>query len=172
MDKYVKELTQLVSGLEEDCGLCLKAGDGLEYYKMDMVDVMNYCANQIDISPTDAVKELNRRIGRKMVLLSYVSSRLTFFGKKRLDYSAYPCMTEVAKALLAFTSKASLNVDALQRLDNVLIVMDELDRKDKEIRKSLGYRYLRLFLVLALYGSYCNASIVASFILEQFIVRR
>ena len=170
MDKYIVELNKVATSIEELCGLALKTDDGITVGDMNADDVVAYCSENYAKLPPNAVKDLKVGIGRKVVLLAYMSCRLHFFGKKKLDYSAFPCMKEVASLLLQFTEVKNLSDDILPALNRAVMILADIDSKDKTVKKTLSYRYLRIFLLLVVYGSNSNAGIVASFILEQLIV--
>lgn len=170
MDKYLVELNRIATDIEHLCGLSLITADGVAVGAMDMDDVVAYCSqNSSKLSPT-ALKDLNVGVGRKAVLLSYLSDRLHFYGKKKLDFSAIPCMKELASLLIQFTEKKNLSNDLLKGLNRSVMILTEVDHKDRTVKKTLGYRFLRIFLLLVVYGNNCNASVVANLILEQLVV--
>lgn len=170
MDKYLVEMNKIATDIEGLCGLSLRTDEGVLVGDMNMDDVIAYCAENSSKLPPNALKDLNVSIGRKVVLLSYISCRLHFFGKKKLDFSAIPCMKEIASLLIRFTEKRNLSDDLLSHLNKAVVILAEVDNKDRTAKKTLSYRYLRIFLLLVIYGSNCNAGVVAVFILEQLIV--
>ena len=114
---------------------------------------------------------MNASAGRALVPLSYTRDRLDYYNKKRLDYSRYPGMLEVSSVLLKFTHVETVNEDSLRNINMIIEVLTEIDSRYMNFRGGLGYRYLRIFVVLAVFGNYFNAAIVARFILYQFVVK-
>lgn len=117
----------------------------------------------------------NEEVGRKIVLLAYLILRSKFRGEHRLDLRSIPVLSEVSEILLIFTEKKNVvNKDTFQdnmrQLNKLTLVLSKVDETSMKARYGLGYRYLRLFILLTLFGSYTNASIVATFILEQLEV--
>lgn len=171
MDKYLSEMEGIADNLEELCGLSISKSNGGDWRDSGIEDVLNFCLNESQKLPAESVKALNASVGRKIVLLSYVNERLKFYNKKKLDFSWMPCMSEVAKTLLPFTQKSTVTPVALNALDKCILVLSDVDNRNRHAVDLLGYRYLRLFLVLVSYNFLCSASIVADFILSQLIVR-
>ena len=44
------------------------------------------------------------------------------------------------------------------------------DAKTAKMRNAMGYRFLRIFVVILLNGNISHASVIADFILNQFII--
>lgn len=170
MDKYLIELSQVADEIEKLCGLTLTNGDGILIKELDMDDVVVFCDKNSTQLPPKALSDLNVGVGRQIVKISYISDRLHYYGKKKLDFSQIPCMGEVARMLIGFTEKKSLSDKSLVNLNKLVLVLSEVDRKDRVLKNALSYRYLRIFLLLMVYGCSCNAGVIANFILEQLIV--
>lgn len=170
-DAYVDKLEQIVAQIEELYGLCEKSEVGLEYWKVDVQDVIAFVSKRVSGMSKDELKQVNSQVGRKVVMLSYLKDRMTYFGKKKLDFSEMPCMATIAKILITFTARGTIVPDSLQSLNKVILILSKIDVKNVKYRYSLAYRYLRIFIVMALHGNYCNASVIASIILEQIIVK-
>lgn len=163
MDKYVVELSRIITELEGLCGITDTMTGGIE-------EVLNQCGEKFSSLPQGALKDLNFSVGHRILQLSYTKDRLAYYGKRKLDYSNYPMIRETAKALLAFTDKRQVNKNMLNELNTIIIILSGIEVKDPSVTGTLGYRYLRIFLVLVVYGLFCNASIVSRFIIEQLIV--
>jgi hypothetical protein len=138
----------------------------------DIIDVVKYIKGNLKQQDPSKVYDINVSAGKSLVLLSYVSSRMKFFNKKRLDYSAYPYMKTVCKVLLNFTSSSTVNVDNVKLVNKIIVILSKIDERFVQYRYGLGYRYLRIFIIMILYGNYTNAAVVADFILNQIIVKR
>ena len=79
-------------------------------------------------------------------------------------------LREVAEILDKFQDKKNFN-KCVAQLNKIIQVLNALDTKSVKARSGLGYRYLRIFVVLVMYRSSCNAAIVASFILSQILMK-
>lgn len=170
-DTYLTKLEQIVASIEGIYGLTAKSELGLEYWKADMTDVISAVSIAASGMSKENVHARNVAAGKQVVLLAYVKERMSYYKKKKLDFSSFPCMQIIAQILLAFTSRDRITVDSVKDLNKIVFIMSEIDAKDVKCRYLLSYRYLRIFIIMALYGNYCNASVIASLILEQIIVK-
>lgn len=170
MDKYLVELEKIATAMEEVCGLGIER-DGVPVRQLRAEDVMQFCNDNNAKLPRQALKDLNVSVSRQAVKLAYTTSRMHYFNRKKLDFSNIPCLMEIAQTLMFFTQKQELTKEQLVQLDKIIMILSEIDQKDKEQKSTLVYRYLRLFLLLIIYGCYCNAGIVADLLLRQMIVR-
>lgn len=168
-DSYIERLATIILASEEIYGLTATNGLGVPYSDLDVTEVVKLVGDGVVSLSKEEIYRRNVEVGKHMVLLAYLSTRLRFFGKVKLDYSVYPCMDVVANTLLSFTKKEMITQDILRELNKTVLVLSEVDYKFVNHRCGLGYRFLRLFLIMALYGSYCNASIIAVLILDQLI---
>lgn len=165
MDSYGKELTEIAQAIEKTYGISDAMKDA-----SDIVSIING-VNDVVLS-LDA-KELaarNEEVGKSVVLISYLSCRLIYFESVRLDYGNFPMLCEVAEILDKFQDKKNFN-KCVAQLNKIIQVLSALDTKSVKARSGLGYRYLRIFVVLVMYRSSCNAAIVASFILSQILMK-
>ena len=169
-DNYMQALTNILFAVEEIYGL-RDVVDGQPLLHCDTKYIVGYFNQKLSDMSNTKVSELNARAGKELILLSYLTCRLRYFGKKRLDYSKYPNMRKVTKVLKAFTRMKYVNQESLRGINIVISLLVEIDKKYINFRNALGYRYLRIFVILVMFGNYCNASVVADFILNQIITR-
>ena len=166
-DSYLTKLDKLLSAMENLVGLneLTPAGDTIS--NANISDVIQFINAKVKTLSKEELSAINVAVGKNTVLISYISGRLTFYRKLRLDYSIYPCMDVVASVLLEFRLKSSITQDSLRNLNKIVCILAEIDAHYLNYRFSLSYRFLRIFLIMIVYCNYCNASIIASFILEQ-----
>lgn len=165
MDSYVKALGSIVSESEKEylAPFSLGANDSI-------VKIIETVSKGITKIPKSTKVSKNEEVGRQIVLLSYLIYRLRFHGTKRLDFSNFPAMRELAEIVLRFTEKGGITGENLRSVNKIVTILSKVDERSTKARYGLGYRYVRLFMLLLLYGSYTNASIVANLILEQLEV--
>lgn len=170
-DSYIVALSDIISDLENIYGLTEQV-NGTYLWKFDIIDVIQAVKSKRNSIDSAIEYDMNIAAGKATVLLSYVSARMTFFNKKRLDYSSYPAMKTVGNILIQFTNSSTVTKDTIKLVNKIIVVLSQIDNKYVNHRYGLGYRYLRIFIVLILYGNYTNASVVADFILNQFVTKR
>ena len=145
-DRYRQKLGEIIGQLEMLYGLGEQNELGVAYVELDIETIMEYENQLIMGLSTEDKKVRNLDAGKSIVLISYIKDRLEFYGRRKLDYSEYPRADVIAQCLLRFNKLVSHKF-------------------------GLGYRYLRMFIVFALWGNYCNASVLAKFIINQLVLR-
>jgi predicted YcjX-like family ATPase len=169
-DRYVVTLNKILDNLEEIYGLNATVnGDRLA--NLQIADVVAFYNNQINGFQKQDVSNLNAAAGKELILLSYLSQRMHYFNKKRIDFSHYPNMKIVSKILISFTKASSINEKSMRSINKIISLLVEIDKRHINLHNSLSYRYLRIFIILVMFGNFCNASVVADFLLNQIIVR-
>lgn len=171
MDSYLATLSNIVTEVEKVYQLQSGTADSIRYVDMSMKELMIVLNTRVATLDKEEITSMNASAGRALVPLSYTRDRLDYYNKKRLDYSRYPGMLEVSSVLLKFTHVETVNEDSLRNINMIIEVLTEIDSRYMNFRGGLGYRYLRIFVVLAVFGNYFNAAIVARFILYQFVVK-
>lgn len=166
-DSYLAKLDKLLGSMEDLVGLNELMPSGERLTNANISDVIQFINAKVKTLSKEEISSVNISVGKNTVLISYISGRLTFYRKLRLDYSVYPCMDVVANVLLEFRLKSNITQESLRNLNKIVCILSEIDTHYLNYRFSLSYRFLRIFLIMIVYGNYCNASIIASFILEQ-----
>lgn len=166
-DFYVKNLNVILNDLESVYGLkTVDTSFGKPLCNLGIKD----CLTQYQkIRKTDS-RFYNEEALRSVAHLSYLSARMRYYGKIRLDFSRYPKMGKVADTLIVFTTRCN-DAAELKKVNGVVVVLAEVDQKMAKAKFASGYRFLRLFVIMLLNGNATHASIVADFILNQFITR-
>ena len=157
-DQYISVLGETVVKLETVYGM-KNAVDGTRISDMSMRDIVQYYNDVIRTQSKEALVALNAKAGRELAILSYVSQRMTYFNKKRLDFSHYPNMKTVANVLIGFTNYKKISERTIRNINKIISLLVDIDEKFVNYRNGLSYRYLRI------------ASIIADFILHQFIIK-
>lgn len=169
-DQYISVLGETVVKLETIYGM-KNIVDGTRVSDMSMRDIVQYYNDVIRAQSKEALTALNAKAGRELAILSYVSQRMTYFNKKRLDFSHYPNMKTVANVLIGFTNYKKISERTIRNINKIISLLVDIDEKYINYRNGLSYRYLRIFVIHVMFGNYCNASIIADFILHQFIIK-
>lgn len=169
-DSYVATLVESLLKMEDAYGM-RKEVNGGKLLTRPVSEVIAYYNSTITSMDKTAINKANAAVGREVITLSYVSARMSFYNKKRLDYSKYPNMKVAAKILIRYTKAKTLDEKTLRSVNKLIALLIDIDKKYVNFRNGLAYRYLRIFIVAILFGNYCNASIIADFILKQFITK-
>lgn len=163
-DSYTSYLIKIVSELERIYEVPVS---GLENDIKSVIKVMDQNAVS---APSSVISEKNTEAGKQIVLLAYITARMSYFESVRLDFSMFPAMQEVADILNLYRDRKNFNRCA-RRMNEILKVLADADMHSAKARQGLGYRFLRMFVILVMYRNSCNASIVATMLLEQMILK-
>lgn len=169
-DTYVEKLKEVITNLENIYGLRETNTDGIPFVRTDIDEVLLETNKKVTVLSSTQRAERNAQAGRQSVLLHYLNHRLRFFNKIKLDFKEYPRTDEIAKILLQFLKKKTIGEDSIRDLNKIVIIMKSIDEKYVQYKMGLAYRYLRIFIVMVVHGNYCNAGIVADFILNQLML--
>lgn len=170
-DGYRQKLGEIADKLEVTYGLAEQNELGIPYVELDIESVMLYQRSLIKNKSAEEKKNINSNAGKIIVLIAYVSDRLDFYKKRKLDYNRYPRIDTIARCLLPFVQKDTISSTSLAELNKIVHILRHVDEHLVSYRSGLGYRYLRLFTIISLWGNYCNASIIAKLIINQLTLR-
>ena len=162
-DSYTNLLTTAIGSLEEIYGV-------LSVKETDIVSVVKGIDNIIMNSDAEDIAVRNAEAGKQIVMVSYVFFRLGYFESVRLFYDLFPAMDRVLEILDLFRDKRKFN-KSVRQLNQIIGVLAEVDSTSSKGRWGLGYRYLRIFVILVMYKSSCNASVIANFIIQQVMLK-
>lgn len=171
-DTYITILSKIVLSMEASYGFHRKDSSGQAVADKDLKDVLEFVKEELKGSSKEEIAKRNKEVAKDVILLSYVTKRIRYYDYYKLNYKKYPAIKEVARVLLNFTTAKRNTTESRKQLNKIIRLLEELDKKEVTIRVGLAYKYLRIFIVMVLYGNLCNASIVADFIISQFVVKR
>ena len=169
-DVYTKVLSTILNELENIYGLKeINAKGTRKLCDLNIEDCLLQLKDSISHSTKETRKNNDRKALKSIIYLSYVSHRMKFHKKIRLDYSRYPNMGQVSEILLVFTKKI-VKSDELKKINSIIVILSQIDAKTAKMRNAMGYRFLRIFIVILLNGNISHARVIADFILNQFII--
>lgn len=167
-DQYIVALSKVLVSLEACYGL---KGNGRDSRSLSMLEVKAIIDNDLKSMSKDDIISRNEKATKDIILLSYLMQNMEFYNLAKLDFSHYVGLKECARILLRFTKNSTITTNDVKDVSRIMRMLDALEKKQANIKNGLAYRYLRMFVILVMNNSLCNASIVATLILKQFIVR-
>ena len=169
-DSYISALGEIVVNLENVYNMNATV-NGIKLQDSPIVDIVAYYNSKLKEYSNEQLNNLKKAAGTAVVPLSYLTLRMRYYNKKRLDFSKYPNMKAVAKILITLTKAGNLNSSTVREVNKIIALLEAIDRKYVKYRNALAYRYLRIFIIMFMHGNYVNAFVVADFIINQFIIR-
>lgn len=133
-----------------------------------IIDVKDYVTRMVKELSKSSIDQLNDLAGKEIVLLSYISDRINFYQYCKLDFREYPLLEKVAKTLIQYNKASTINGKNIKDISKIIYLLAKVEN-DIELRVGLAYRYLRIFIVLMIFGSFCNAAIVSDFVIRQMV---
>ena len=122
VDTYLQSLANICKKVESAYGM----RDELNLANRDIKEVVAEINRRVTTEGVESIDSRNLAASKSLVLLSYISIRLKYYNKKRLDFSKYPGMRSAARVLINFTKQRTVNMQTMRSL-NKLIVLSKSD---------------------------------------------
>lgn len=100
-------------------------------------------------------------------LLSHVKERIDFADTLEIDYADFPEKDRILETTSIFFKKSNLSKSNLNKVNKLLATLTYIDRAKLELRFTLQFRLLVVFLALASMSFYEEAKVVGSLIYHQ-----
>lgn len=172
MDVYQRHLHNTVIEIEERYSLHTLLSPNIKVVDLGIKEFLEEVRKIYESSKEEDIKTMNIRAGQKVAMLAYLDNRLRFFNYVKLDFSVYPSLDKVVSTLKIFTNKDTLNKDSRGYANIIAETLEQIEERFEIYRKSLGYKFLRLFLVLLIFNNDTDASVVANLIVNQILISR
>jgi hypothetical protein len=166
MDHYTKWLTEAVDALEKIYGLDLVV-DGKKLVDMDIMQVAEHTFTCLEGKGKSFIEEKNVIAFNMIGFIAHLSARMEFYSHAKIEFRNFPMLGEVSEAMHFFLYEDRLDASTRDNGDIIATVLDRIDKKHLDLRYSLGYRYLRLFVLVLLYSGYTHLSILSRFLISQ-----
>lgn len=162
VDSYYYSLNAAIEKIEEIYRIQEFARNG-----SDITAVIQSVNSQIKSVSREEIATRNLEAGQHVVLLSYLCFRLEFFQTSRMDFKQFIMLEEIERVLSLFTDRENYTSKNMRSVNRIIKIMSKMDEHSAKLRFGLAYRYLRLFIILIIYRSSCNSSIIANLLLQQ-----
>ncbi|GAA0101708.1 hypothetical protein UT300012_24230 [Paraclostridium bifermentans] len=165
-DMYTKKLTEALNSIEDVYGLRMEGANGKPIVISGINTFLSEMLVKIKHMSDAEKKQCKKKMGAHVAEVQYIASYLRFYNTVKLNFSQIEGIREVTDVLLRFlhVDRTGKNMQYLNVLNRTL---QTLDVKNPKTVNSLGYRYIRVFVLLAITADLVNASIVAEFLLNQ-----
>lgn len=167
-DMYTSALSRILLSVEKVYGIDKMDPDG----GVNMLEIKAIVEQQLKTMSKEEIIDRNKKAGEQIIPLPFISMKMKYFGYIRLSYNKYPGLQQVVGVLLKFTNKSTVTLEAYKELNRIVILLNEIDKKQIQLKAHLAYRYLRMFVILLLNNNTYCASIFADLILNQLVIKR
>lgn len=165
-DNYHQCLSEIIQSVEKIYGI-----QELVQHGSDISTVLKAVNAEVMSIEKSKVASRNLEVGKQIVLLAYICFRLEFFHTSRLDFRQFLMLEEIDRVLELFVCRENYTSKNMRSVNRVIKLMAKMDESSAAIRLGLAYRYLRCFIIMIIYNSACNASIVANLLLQQLRIQ-
>jgi hypothetical protein len=136
--------------------------DGSLLYTLRIKTIFSYLAEK---EKPSLEEKKNRYL--QSAILSSVDAQLNFTGEKILDFSSFKDIEKISEVLEIFTDSSKLTEKNLKKANKLLSLLEKIDRSQIEVRSTIEFDFLLIFLVVVSQSDYLAANIVARFLLFQ-----
>lgn len=162
-DTYTQILTEMADRIENSYKL--KDEEGLLDERID--NVMKSVVSTVKKLTQSEITKRNAEAFDCLSVIAHLNGRMEFSEHLRLDFRKFPHKDKILTSLEYFTKRSNLNTKLNKQVDSLVQVLDFIDRKRIDLRHEMSYRYLRIFIVMIVYASYAEVSIVADLLYNQ-----
>ena len=106
------------------------------------------------------------------VLSTILNELENIYGLKEINAKGTRklCDLNIEDCLLQLKDSISHSTKETRKNNDRKVILSQIDAKTAKMRNAMGYRFLRIFIVILLNGNISHASVIADFILNQFII--
>lgn len=166
-DSYYLGLRDAADEIERIYGIRQVISEG----NSDISSIIRYVNPQVGSLGKEEIADRNIEAGKQIVLVSYLCFRFEFFRISRMDFNPFPAVDEIGRILGLFVYRDNYVNTNMKLINRIIKCMSKVDEKSTKVRYGLSYRYLRIFIILVMFNSSCNASIVANLLLQQMTLQ-
>ena len=105
--------------------------------------------------------------GYYIATLCYTNSELNFRREMVLDFKKHTRADLLCRLLVPFLKRENQTKDVMKNIEYISKYLSVLELKDKRFKKTLTYRFIRLFVCFILIGDLSHASMTADFVIQQ-----
>lgn len=164
-DAYISVLSEAAANIEILC-----SPSGVFNLDDDSTSLISDIMKETSSWSEKEKSSVNSEVFPWISVISHAHVRLEYSQLLRLDFKKFPHLGELEESLVFFSSKKALISKERQRssqANNLMGILQAIDKKRVDLRHEMAYRYLRLFLLTYVYGNYEEGGILALFMLGQ-----
>lgn len=137
---------------------------------LELLDVKNFIVEFRERTSKLSEEELTKiksGCGYYIATLCYTNSELNFRREMVLDFKKHTRADLLCRLLVPFLKRENQTKDVMKNIEYISKYLSVLELKDKRFKKTLTYRFIRLFVCFILIGDLSHASMTADFVIQQ-----
>lgn len=160
MDKYNSYISQAIVELENLYGIS-------EYKHEEISKVFNQVLKDLNKKVGPVKMNLNARASAFIGHIQVIDNILQYYRMHKVEFNSLGNLREICSTLQLFIFDTKDVRGRNKKLNRLLIVLEEVERVNRNFSEKISYRLIRVFCILIMYGNYVDASVLARFILSQ-----
>ena len=160
MDKYNTYISQAIVELENLYGIT-------DYKHEEISKVFNQVLKSLNTKVGPMKMSLNARASAFIGHVQVINNILEYYRLHKVEFNSIGNLRELCTTLQLFIYDTEDVRGRNKKLNRLLIVLEDVERVNRNFSEKISYRLVRMFCVLIMYGNYVDASVLARFILSQ-----
>ena len=163
----LENLNKFISTMEVSLGMNVSV-NGSSLKELPLYDFLLVCQKAIKSADRNQLDKYGCNIMQFSRSLSYLNERLTFANQQVLDFQLYDNADVLCCFFLQFQEHRDIENFKKKELSSFIKYMEICEQRNVNLKKTLSYRTIRLFLTFVCMGFHIDASVVCQFIRNQF----
>ena len=163
----LENLNKFISTMEVSLGMNVSV-NGSSLKELPLYDFLLVCQKAIKSADRNQLDKYGYNIMQFSRSLSYLNERLTFANQQVLDFQLYDNADVLCCFFLQFQEHRDIENFKKKELSSFIKYMEICEQRNVNLKKTLSYRTIRLFLTFVCMGFHTDASVVCQFIRNQF----
>ncbi len=163
----LENLNKFISTMEVSLGMNVSV-NGSSLKELPLYDFLLVCQKAIKSADRNQLDKYGYNIMQFSRSLSYLNERLTFANQQVLDFQLYDNADVLCCFFLQFQEHRDIENFKKKELSSFIKYMEICEQRNVNLKKTLSYRTIRLFLTFVCMGFHIDASVVCQFIRNQF----
>lgn len=134
---------------------------------LDIKDFISEFNNRTSKFSEEELTRIKSGCGYYIATLCYTNSELNFRREMVLDFKKHTRADLLCKLLVPFLKRENQTKDVMKNIEYISKYLSVLELKDNRFKRTLTYRFIRLFVCFILIGDLSHASMTADFVIQQ-----
>lgn len=167
VNNTLENLNKFISTMEVSLGMNVSV-NGSSLKELPLYDFLLVCQKAIKGADRNQLAKYSWNIMQFSRSLSYLNERLTFANEQVLDFQLYDNADVLCCFFLQFQEHRDIENFKKKELSSFIKYIEICEERNSNLKKTLSYRTVRLFLTFVCMGFHTDASVVCQFVRNQF----
>lgn len=160
-------LNKAISTMEVNLGMNVSV-NGSSLKELPLYDFLLVCQKAVKSANRNQLIKYSSYITQFSRNISYLNERLTFSNEQVLDFQLYDNADVLCCFFLQFQEHRDIESFKKKELSSFIKYIEICEKNNSNIKRTLSYRTMRLFLTFVCMGFHVDASVISQFLRNQF----